>query len=1079
MPKNSTSLVGKQPETILARQTWTDLLESAFETLDELIRDPIHQLENIRIVDGSSDSQILNWTLYQLGFHIPQELVPHVQKLGKAMHMLSLYHELEGTSDFYKVLSFLFNRSLTVDKLWSKDCEDLYTKPLGPLITDGGDWYLTSHIDLYMQWYPSDQTILDLRNKLLDMFFQFAPINLVIRDFVLQLDLKGQHYIRAAIDIDPIKYLTIGDYDPIVSAVIEGPTSVNQASDHHYTVLIEYQSGVQTRYKFGEWNSDTGLARIDSVGHCRFGTVANDTVITLYCSLFDQDLELQIMVLAVGYSDLIDLIITGPSQIVQGNSGQYECTAIFANGDLEVITPTWIYIGTEGSIDQDGYFTSTVMGETKDIKIGASAYSIRGRHTVERAYNVQLLYIPNTTFPLQLIPVVSPVITAGQTISLNAKILFSDSSEVTVIPYWVSTSTALFVDQPNQEITAADVAGQIQVQLNLSITISGYYLEATHTIWVEPLIVLPVELFIIGPQTIKEKETHRYYASVEWSDGSTSIVVPEWYTNKYYIDEAGYLHAGTTDQNILVNISAKYSANEQEVARDIDITVLKQVISLVHISTIGPDYVVQNQMGQYTAVGTYSDKSILRITPTWTLSTSSLTFASVNSNGQVSVFATPTQTIGTLTATYSVGANTFTYSKQIVFVPILNLVQSISITGPTQVFEYEDIELECHALMSDNTSQEIIPQWEVLSPDPTNYPDIDADIVNIVGILRGRPVPDVSEVIVMATYFKHVALHSVVVMPKPRTPVNTIIGGLIVGPTVVQYKEQVSYAHRITYEDCGDPLLVSSDWSINVLPAIAEIDGNGYFISYSTTSRLITITSTHENCPGEFDTRSITIQVIGIGQSQDQLVIVGPDSITDNSSSQFTAEIHREGGAIEPALAQWSVPAAPVGVNINTSGMLFVSDFNDTFQLAIQAIHNDGINQLVANKLVTVSIVNPVYGPAPIGLDSDQDIIAYLTIPMTSVASGQEFTIELPTVADYGYFCHPSVLGVATFTDVSNGFSGGWDGATWPSDGSIGGTTGPLSVTRTIGQDTQTWYLYRTDFSGLGTRTFRVDYTII
>jgi len=128
-------------------------------------------------------------------------------------------------------------------------------------------------------------------------------------------------------------------------------------------------------------------------------------------------------------------------------------------------------------------------------------------------------------------------------------------------------------------------------------------------------------------------------------------------------------------------------------------------------------------------------------------------------------------------------------------------------------------------------------------------------------------------------------------------------------------------------------------------------------------------------------------------------------------------------------------------------------------------------------KIVTIQQALPIYGLGPIGISSDVDITQYLTNPMPDRNSGNTFTLNAgPT--QYMYFAHTVDLGVAVFIDVATNLEGGMDGATWPNDGSIGTTTGPLQVTRVdpVTGASQDWYLYRSDFGGLGNFTFQVNY---
>lgn len=75
----------------------------------------------------------------------------------------------------------------------------------------------------------------------------------------------------------------------------------------------------------------------------------------------------------------------------------------------------------------------------------------------------------------------------------------------------------------------------------------------------------------------------------------------------------------------------------------------------------------------------------------------------------------------------------------------------------------------------------------------------------------------------------------------------------------------------------------------------------------------------------------------------------------------------------------------------------------------------------------------------------------------------------------YAYFAHPVEMGLAEFIDNENGFPGGWDGIEWP-DGQVGSTSGPMMVTYDDGNGPSYWYIYRTDFSGIGQMSWTVNF---
>lgn len=81
-------------------------------------------------------------------------------------------------------------------------------------------------------------------------------------------------------------------------------------------------------------------------------------------------------------------------------------------------------------------------------------------------------------------------------------------------------------------------------------------------------------------------------------------------------------------------------------------------------------------------------------------------------------------------------------------------------------------------------------------------------------------------------------------------------------------------------------------------------------------------------------------------------------------------------------------------------------------------------------------------------------------------------TLDFPY---YGYFAHPASLGLAQFADGSSGFPGGWDGIEWE-DGGMGSTSGPKLVQYDDGTGLADWYVYRTNFSGIGESSWTVSF---
>ena len=117
----------------------------------------------------------------------------------------------------------------------------------------------------------------------------------------------------------------------------------------------------------------------------------------------------------------------------------------------------------------------------------------------------------------------------------------------------------------------------------------------------------------------------------------------------------------------------------------------------------------------------------------------------------------------------------------------------------------------------------------------------------------------------------------------------------------------------------------------------------------------------------------------------------------------------------------------------------------------------------------------PVYGVGILAQPYTEAAVIALLANAHPATTGQTLTLNAAG-GNFGYFAIP-VAGApvnfnnAVFIDQSNGFPGGWDGASWPNDGEIGNETGPVIVS--LGGNN--WKLYRTDFAGIGNKSFTVN----
>lgn len=222
-----------QPEAFTNQQTWMDFLTAFTELIEEQIRTPIKQLEDIRHFVEDTDPFILTNTIKTLGFDIPADLIKHnVDRLSRSVYMLSMFHEISGLDGFERSIEFVLGREVIVRDKYTNNYVDFYNKPQGPLLKDGGDWYKTTHISLGMELVSGDRALVlpinkTLQDRLLEAYYEFAPINQVVDDFFFIQKVYAQLFLAGKIYINPTRRKTFGaGVDQIQRISTVGPTTM-------------------------------------------------------------------------------------------------------------------------------------------------------------------------------------------------------------------------------------------------------------------------------------------------------------------------------------------------------------------------------------------------------------------------------------------------------------------------------------------------------------------------------------------------------------------------------------------------------------------------------------------------------------------------------------------------------------------------------------------------------------------------------------------------------------------------------------------------------------------------------------
>lgn len=648
---------------------------------------------------------------------------------------------------------------------------------------------------------------------------------------------------------------------------------------------------------------------------------------------------------------------------------------------------------------------------------------------------------------------------------------YSDGSQKGVLAVWNSGCGGVYIT-PDGELFAATTETDIPLVLRATHQYKKTVMTAELPVKFKRRVVTIVHTEILGPNNVIELTRNKYVVAARFSDGSSGYVDADWSCNKYHIDDRGILEVGSVG-NTPVNLQLTANVDGRTAIKQV--VAIDTPVTLDNILVLGPDNLREGDIGKYTAYARYSNNRDVEIQPTWSIK-GAPSWATVDVNGLVS-FANPQEGIVELVATYRLAGRTYEQGKPIVLIPKSRLIQGLLVSGPNVCEEGKRIVLTATAVYDDGTIEIVSPMWTVQSSDPLNDPEAMADIVS-PGVLQGRTVERDTKVVAIARYFKEIAEFEITVTPMIRNSPDKPVSSRIIGPTAFYADQSGSFAHAIVFEECAAELLVSSDWTIDVDPSVATIDSAGFVWSVNGKSVTATVTSTY-TCGTYTVVDSIVVNIIGQSDVLRELVIHGPETVIGGQQILYTAELFRTGEVngeiVQPQ--KWEIVSPDGRATINGSGQVFVVDASQPFSFIIKATYQEGFEKVEATKEINViKDARPILGIGPIGVRNDPEIGQYLTTELPSLASGQRFTLTAPS-GKYMYFCYPQSLGLATFRDTASNFEGGWDGASWPDDGSVGDQYGPIVVQRRneLGV-TSTWYLYRTDFEGIGTFTYEVTF---
>lgn len=178
--------------------TWADMI-SAFDGMMAADVDaPIQQLDVLRFLEPGTDPVIIQRTVRMLGFDVSQDILGmNAGSLTRLVTQLPLYPDYNSTVLFENFIDLLLNALTSVEYLYTRDYTNFYSYPKGTMITEGGQWFKTTHVNLLVELLQADTAASSgsktLFQRIVEVFYTFCPIALVLNNFIFVVNYKIEY----------------------------------------------------------------------------------------------------------------------------------------------------------------------------------------------------------------------------------------------------------------------------------------------------------------------------------------------------------------------------------------------------------------------------------------------------------------------------------------------------------------------------------------------------------------------------------------------------------------------------------------------------------------------------------------------------------------------------------------------------------------------------------------------------------------------------------------------------------------------------------------------------------------------
>lgn len=614
----------KQLSDLLIEMLRADpLMKSAHDVIDRYftsnVTNYINQLEVVRDINEQTPTNLIDDSIRLIGMDIPNWIMKsNGENVRKCFYHLTQVYQIAGVYGYPKFIEFLLGRGFRVVDLYTQDYVNFFPEPKGRLVSQGGTWFSTTHVDLEVdisgiteqyplvigdgdvewikasldydklpQWKKDDinydinlmikngtvygvndavyaYTVLDKR--IIDLFYQFAPIEEVVRGIYMTIVAKARLLLTMTVVEEGIDFVELDPPDPM-QVILELNSMLNAGTEYKYYARVIWSNESQTLEPVKITWADHPYTLVGS-DKIVFGEVEDlirrDVNVEYKC--VGRKLMSRITVYQGGV-ELVpaSIMIQGQGILREGSTGEYKVFGDYRGpqGDTKIREIFDVenvkFYSPSNDILIDGFNIKVKrIFEDKNIVVYAEYETSEGM-TLATQLPIRLMPIPKPVLPIDiqnkfynqtydvngvLLGEVEELgdLVQGQTYRLETVVTYSDNS-TDIVKSSTSVSTPAIALDSDNKFYAEPTGSSYPCEF-----VSTYVEDLEKLVGIEKrLVVFPqiemLSLTISGSDTIVEGTTQRYTVLANWSNGQISSVPDAVLSSKQAILGSELLYA--------------------------------------------------------------------------------------------------------------------------------------------------------------------------------------------------------------------------------------------------------------------------------------------------------------------------------------------------------------------------------------------------------------------------------------------------------------------------------------------------------------------------------------------------------